>query len=349
MPFESSLPALYNEDPNVLVLNEEQMAALEYAEPSPVMLFFSRLGRRLKKALVLSVVAAVIFSYPFVMVTSHKIDDSSIVLSSHQNWSSPRAGVAINTIARELEGGGWVASAPDWHPKARLTAMPAWQTALVSALSDHLEPIAALGGDAGTANADLAAASRLLRPLEGAEMRPRLTAAAQALNRYDGHVARAQASLPNEKDALITEARLFAGWAQVSFQDLATQITAEASSWPASKIDIKTFYEAKARAHVAHEMLLTSVDRKVVSESQAIKSAFDNAKYHWHRAAKMSPIFVSNGSSDATFLGNHLESMAFHLEAARVATLELSKQLETETSLPIAADTPAITDVSYVP
>lgn len=347
MPFESSLPAVYHEDPNVIVLNEQQITALDYAEPSPVMLFFSRWWRRLKKAVVYSIFASIVLAYPAMVVASHKIDDSEIVLSSHQNWASPRIGVAINKIARELEGSGWVANAPDWHPKARLTAMPAWQQASVDAMSDHIALLAALAETDGSTNEDLLSASRLLRTLDDAEMRPRLTAAAQALNRFDGHVARNQAVLPNQKETIIAETRLIAGWAETSFVEISRQIEAGASTWPASKNDIEVFYAAKAKAHLASELLKVSAAGELIPQSADINAEFDAALGYWTRASEMSPLFVSNGASDGLLLANNLESMAFYMQRAHASSLKLSMLFEAEDLETSVAASP--TDATFVP
>ena len=329
MAFESSLPAAYiEEDSAVSVLGTEHLVALDYAEPSALMLFTSRWWRRIKTLLKLGVVVGAVAAYPVATLVSHQIDDSSISLSS-QDWSAPHVGVAITKIARELEGGGWAGDVANWHPQARLTAMPAWQEATVNALADHTRLLATLSTTNDEPDADLLAASRLLRTLPNEDMRARLTAAAKALNRYDGRVSRGLARVSDTRLALIAETEMFAKWAETSRNDLSEQINQETTGWPASKMDIRTFYASKARAHVAHEMLVAAMANEPNLEKYAdVTAAMVRAEQSWLHASQQKPLIVSNQRGDGALLTNHLAGMAYHMAEARDASLAMVAALE---------------------
>lgn len=330
MAFESNLPAAYqNEGPVVSVIGTDHLVALDYAEPSPVMLFTKRWWRRVKYMLKLGVVVGAIAAYPVATVMSNNIDDSPIILSADQNWALPQAGVAINKIARELEGSGWAGDRANWHPQARLTAMPAWQTATAEGLADHTRLMAVLSSVEGAPDEDLTAAARLLHTVAGEDMRPRLTAAAEALNRYDGRAARGLAVKPDARESLVAQARLFAGWADAGRQELDTQIHQEKVEWPAGRTDITAYYGVKARAHIAHQMISAAIQTEpALARDPAVNDALKRAEQVWKMAGGQKPMIVSNQSGEGLFLTNHLASMAYHMVDAKEASLTLAKTLE---------------------
>ena len=292
------------------------------------MLFAQRWWRRTKMALKVGVVIAAVAAYPVMTVASNRIDDSNVEIAGQQ-WTLPEVGVSINKIARELEGAGWAGDRANWHPQARLTAMPAWQVATTDALSEHTRTLSELTVAEGEVDSDLKAATRLLKGLPGEDMRPRLTAAAEALNRYDSRAGRGLAVTPDSLDRLKAEAELFAGWAEADRIDLSVQVNQEVVEWPASKADIESFYGAKARAHVAEQMLMAArLTEPRLARLPAVSTAFDKAELAWSRAAQMKPLIVSNQSGDGPFMANHLTSIGFYLGEAEDASRELAAALE---------------------
>ena len=331
MAFDSSrLPAAYQEEgPEAYVIGPEDLVSFDDAEPSPVMLFFQRWWRRTITMMKVGVVVGAVALYPVMTVTSSKIDDSSVFLESNQNWAWPEAGVAITKIAREIEGGGWAGDRASWHPQARLTAMPAWQSATSVALAAHTRLVSQLAGGEAGPDADLAAAARLLMVEPSEDMRPRLTAAAEALNRFDTRAARDKANLPSRVELLKAEAALFAGWAKTDREDLAAQIHSEQAEFPASRKDIERFYGAKARAHVAREMLSAMIRAEPrFSRVPSVSAALDKATQSWDRAASTKPLIVSNQTGSNPLFANHLASMAWFVSDAEAATLDLVAALD---------------------
>jgi len=331
MAFDSRIHAAYLEEgPEAFELSEAELRELDHAEPSPVMLFFQRLGRRIMFLVKLTVFLGLVGAYPVSIFLSHRIDDSDIVFANGQNWAYAADGVAITKIARELEGGGWASDKPNWHPQARLTAMPAWQEATADGLAEFTRLVANAAGTDGKPDEDLEAASRLLQGLPGEDMRPRLTAAAEALNRFDNRAGRKLVKLPDTRTMLVSELRLFSGWAEVDQDDLSTQINQEPTGWPASKKDIQVFYAAKARAHIALQMLMAarSSDPDLAGDTR-LRAAIDRAEAAWTRAARIRPLVVSNQKGDGALMSNHLAALGFFLHDAEAASQELVTLLET--------------------
>ena len=331
MAFDSRLHAAYLEEgPDPNEVSAEHLKELEDAEPHPIMDFFQSLWRRIVFLFKLALFLALVGAYPASVVLSHKIDDSDIVFADGQSWTVPESGVAITKIARELEGKGWAADKPNWHPQARLTAMPAWQEATADGLSEFTRLVAgAVPDENGEPDSDLTAASRLLKGLPGEDMRPRLTAAAEALNRFDSRASRKVVTLPDRRALAAEEARMFAGWAVADQDDLSTQIYQEATGWPASKQDIRVFYAAKARAHIALQMLKASraADRASAGDADTM-AAYDRAEAAWMRAARIRPLLVSNQKGDGAIMANHLASLGFFLHDAQRTSVELADLLE---------------------
>ena len=317
----------YREAPAVAVLEPSRPVELEYAEPSPVMGVVSRAWRRLIFLLKAAIVIALLGAYPALTVTAHKIDDSPIRFADGYEWSVGEVGKTVTLIARILEGPGWAGGQAKWHPQARLTAMPAWQEGIASASADYTRLLAAQTG-----NEDVAAAARLLVP-EPDAMGDRLTAAAEILANYDARVEDGHAKAPIGAQALQQKLSLTIGWAEDARSELALQARTPAA-WPASYDDIRTYYHAKARAHVAHELLSAALAQQ---NDQIIARGLTDAKTEalalWRKAAVQRPLFVSNQTGDGAF-GSHLTSMAFLIDEAKAATVTLADGLTAPVTRP---------------
>ncbi len=311
--------------------------ALDYAEPSPMWLGVQQFGRRVVSIIRTGLIVALIGAYPAMMVLSSRIDDKPIVIPPEQSWSVPGVGVAIHKIAREVEGVGWASDRPVWHPQARLTGIAAWQDATAGALSQHVRLLSELSSTGEGPDSDLAAAARLLTGEPGQPMRPRLTAAAEALNRFDTRASRGLAMRPSPDQTLGSEAELFASWAAADRAALAERINAEQSSWLASKADLEVFFSAKARAHVAREMIAAGrAEAPLIAADTARSIAAERAQAAWTRAAELKPLFVSNRSDSGLLIANHLSSLAYYLHEAELASVELAQVL----SVPFVIDSP---------
>lgn len=325
----AKLPKAYEEDhrakPRPAPIPPEHFISLENAQPSPIMIGFQKTWKGIVGLFRLGLILAVIGAYPAAVVVSSHIDDSPVVFPPNESWSVPGVGVAIHKVARELAGAGWASDRDSWHPQARLTALPAWQESTAAGLSEHVKLLSEVAATSDGPDGDLAAASRLLMAVPGEDMRPRLTAAAEALNRFDTRASRGLALRPAPEETLPLEMALFATWAEADLAALSDRINAEQDAWPASREDIAAFYAAKARAHLAHELILASKARAygLTGDSQ-VAARLARAEASWKRAAELKPVFVSNQDGSAALMPNHLASMAFYLYEAHEASAGLA-------------------------
>lgn len=344
MSAAKKLPVAYEDttvdprSPVVTLIGSDLPAAyLDDAEPSPLMESASRMWRRFTRTLKLGLVALLVGGYPTAMMLSHDVDSTTVELSNLDLWASPEIGTAVTILGRELTGPGWADDRAIWHPQARLTALPAWQDGLISALSEHTLLSAEIAGDGeGLSDKDLLAAGRLLAPEADVEAVPRLNAAAEALQRYDGRLSRGLAAAPAGIDSLQAELSLFAGWATRGENKLTSRANL-VEGWPASRADVEAVYEARAHAHVAGELLAASIGREqdlVISRESA--EARDAAIRAWNRAANFNPVFVSSQSGTNRFLSDHPAIMAFYMSEARTATEALQAKLTVQSETPIS-------------
>lgn len=312
-------------------------AYLDDAEPSPLMESASRLWDRVIKTIKIAAIIALVGGYPAATVLSHKVDDGSIILSNLAPWASPEAGTALTMIGRELTGAGWAADRPSWHPQARLTALPAWQNGIISSLSDYMALTAALATDAeGNIDRDLDAAGRLLVPTIETEATPRLNAAAEALQRYDGRLSRGLAAAPIGEESLQARLTLFANWAVQSQKQLQASANS-AEAWPASRSDIEAIYAARAHAHVAGQLLSAVLSAEPgLIEAPDVAEARDRVQTAWERAARFNPVFVSSQAGTGRLLSDHPATMAFYMSEAEAATKSFQSKLNAQTAAPVA-------------
>ncbi|MEL6387038.1 MAG: hypothetical protein AAFR00_06785 [Pseudomonadota bacterium] len=312
----------HREGPVVMVLGDDDMD-IDSAQPHPIMAQSRAVWKRTKGFVKLGIFAAFAGAYPSWMAASHSVDVTPVPIDG-ANWASPEAGVAMTLIAREVSGPGWSADKASWNPVHHLTAQPAWQVSLTYSLSDVTQLSAALAISGNEPDTDLAAASRLLRPTAGEPMTPRLIAAAEALASYDSRVASGTAADIDTAEQVTELLGLFVGWAEDSAGELSDQI-ALGAAWPASRADIRAFYNARARAHVASHMIDAAVAKDPdIAKTAAIRAQIREATTAWYRVAQQAPLIVSNQNGDNPLLPNHLAAMAWHLNGAEDATRQLA-------------------------
>lgn len=327
------------EGPAVTLIGTDLPAPyLEEAEPSPFMHSASMWWHRIVRTVQILLVLALVGFYPAMIVASHSINDDPVILPADTPWASPETGVMVSLIAREIEGPGWANDRPGWHPQARLTGLPAWQNSLSQSMSEFARLTAS--GSLTTENnpdPDLSAAARLLVPEADLAQTPRLAAAAEALARYEGRLERDLATAPAGTDALVSELALFANWAESSRERLEKRIGMR-EGWPAAKEDIRAFFEARARAQVASQLISAAfLSEPDLAVSQAVQTRMDRLEASWRRAAELNPIFVSSQAGDARLMADHIAMMAFYLGQASEATRELGAALIEEQKAAAAA------------
>ena len=339
------LPVTPREDNRSVTLIGTNLPAeyLDEAEPSPLMHSASVWWRRTMRTLQVLAGLALLAIYPTLVVSSHEINDEPVILSANTPWASPESGTAITLIGREIEGAGWTRDLPAWHPQARLTGLPAWQEALSVSLSDYVRLMADNAHTpAGNPDPDLFAAARLLAPEPGLDQIPRLTAAAEALARYEGRLERGLASGSSTSNDIAAELTLLSAWAETSYQQLSERIGTR-DGWPASEEDVAVFFQARARAHVASQMLTASLaSAPSVAVQPEVLNRLNQIEGYWRRAATLNPLFVSSQAGDARLMADHLAMMAYYQRQAGDATkalvtaLGIAKETQAQT---VSADT----------
>lgn len=268
-----------------------------------------------------ALILAGVLVYWAMALFAHKIDDDlDFPQNIRQTWSSPWAGVSASILEREYSRNGWAPSAADWTPAARLTAKPAWQTALAEAFGANAG-LAAQQAEAveGEPDADLATAARLLI---GSVNPSELRAAREALLSYDGRVRRHRVSGDVTAEQFAERLMLMASWSQASSREL-MDVFHTADGWPLDDHAVVSIYRARARAYAAHR-LISAMDAHYRDDVRVYREAALNA---WARAATFSPLIVMNGAPDSMVFTSHAAAMRALLLEAEEATIAYAEAL----------------------
>jgi len=335
MTAAEKLPVEYIEtdgpDGPVVTLIGDNMseAYLDDAEPSPLMTAMGRFWTRIVRTAKFGLVLALVAGYPAMVTMSHKVDSSAVVLSTATPWYSNDTGTAMTLLGRELSVAGWAGDRSWWHPQAQLTALPAWQDGITGALSEYTVLAANHAArQPGVPDTDLMAAARLLAPAQEAEATPRLNAAAEALQAYEGRLSRGLAAQPTGLAIFLDELNLYQSWstkAQLRLRSSADR----AEGWPASRQDIEALYIARAHAQVASQMMMSSlIQEPELVRTRDAREARDRAIFAWRRAATFSPLIVSSQAGTGTILSDHPAAMMYYLSEIDTATADFVDALE---------------------
>lgn len=241
-----------------------------------------------------------------------KVDDNlSFPASLRQNWSVPWVGVSASLLEREVEEKGWASDADIWSPKARLTSLPAFQSAMAESLGDFLALTALQIGESDDAS-DLTTAAKLLSgPVNADEAR----AARTALISFDGRVRRHTIALNGGAEHFAQRLDLMASWAKHLSNELGV-VAKTAKGSPLDETAVVAVYRARGYAYVAHRLMDTS-DHPYGTESESARRAALKA---WAAAAAFEPVIVLNGAPDGLLTSSHPASMHFLLSEAERAT-----------------------------
>ena len=260
-----------------------------------------------------AVIVAAIGAYPAMVVVSSDVGDHDIGKGvNRSDWTAPWVGGVSSLLEKHFNELGWAADAPGWSPMARLTAKPAYQSAMAPSLGDFIKLTNAQAVAAGRPDPDLEAASRLV---SSASTGIQLQAARDALINYDRRLRRRDVSSVSTPAQVSEQLGLIASWAATS-QD---QIAASAKSVGGNPMDedaTSAVYSAKGRAAVAYTILASLQ----WPETPAAAKAREGALEAWKSAAQFHPLIVLNGDPDGSLFGNHATSMGFMLGQAQKAT-----------------------------
>lgn len=292
-------------------------------------------------AISLAVIAAA-GAYPAFMIKAHQLDDSLPLIDADASaWHSPSTGMMSLALARETDGSGWINDHADWRPEARLTALPAWQAGLSESLGEVARVRAENAEYEGAPDRDLMMASRLLAVREDGRMGARLTAAIEALARYDGRLAQDLAVRAEGAAAALVQIDLLDNWA-VTGRDSLRAAIADPDGLLGSTDAVMALYNMRGRAQAASIVLAgLAADDPALMANGNVAAGLERSLAAWREVAEMSPLFVGNAKPGAVFPGNDLMSMAFLVDEARASTLALRVAIETSapTEAPKEPDT----------
>jgi hypothetical protein len=290
--------------------------------------------QRVKFWFTAAVIAAVLGAYPAMVIAASDVGDRNLSsLVDRAKWSSPWAGGAATLMERHFEQLGWASDAQAWEPMARLSAKPAYQSAMAASLGQVIALANSHAVADGRADPDLEAATRLVNAAStGIQMR----AARDALVNYDRRLRRHDVAVAASPKQLGEQLALINGWASAS----QTELLATAESIGGNPLDedaTRAVYAAKGRAVVAYVMLeaLNWPQSPVAAEARA------KALAAWKSVAEFHPLIVLNGDPDGSIFGNHPAAVGFLLVQAEAATKEFLAIIAPAKPATAAQDKPA--------
>ena len=280
-----------------------------------------------------AIVAVALSAYPILTILGADVGDRNTAnLVDRTRWSAPWAGGAATLMEKHFNELGWASDSPGWAPMKRLTAKPAYQSAMAGAVGEFLTLANKQAAAGGSEDPDLAAASRLVT---AASTGVQLRASRDALVNYDSRQRRRALSRISTPAELVAQLALIDSWAVKSQAD----ITASASMLGGSPFDeaaTVAVYSSKGRAMAAYVFL----DTMHWPEDAKTAAARNTALAAWKSTAEFHPLVVLNGSPDGSLFGNHSASMGFLLTQAQKATADYKALVEQAIPAP-ALVTPA--------
>lgn len=275
---------------------------------------------------------AVAGAYPAMMIAGSDVGDGNVSsVVDRTRWTSPAAGGVAMLMEKHFNDLGWAPDAESWTPMARLTAKPAYQSAMAGALSEFVTLTQAQLAAAGLADDDLTAASRLI---SADATSAQLRAGRDALLSYDRRMKRRASAVASTPAQIADQLGLINGWAGKSQTALAAAAQ-ETEGGPLNTPATQAVYAAKGRGIAAYTVLDTmhwpDATRVATQRSAALAAWKDVAEFH--------PVFVLNGSPDGSLFGNHATSMGFLLSRAQKATDDFAAAVRaTQPAIPIIAN-----------
>lgn len=280
-----------------------------------------------------AVITAGICAYPAMVVASSDVGDADIGKTAlRSDWTAPWVGGAAALMEKHFNDLGWASDAPAWSPMARLTAKPAYQSAMAASLGDFIKLENAQAVAADRADADLEAASRLI---SSGSTAVQLLAARDALTNYDRRLRRRDVSSVSTSAQVFEQLSLLASWGEISQQEIAASAKSVGGN-PFDEDATRAVYAAKGRAAVA----FTVLESLQWPETPAAAKAREEALAAWKAAAQFHPLIVLNGDPDGSLFGNHATSMGFLIGQAQKAT-ETFRASFAPAPAPVAAAVPA--------
>lgn len=270
------------------------------------------------------VIVGLLGAYPALTIASSDVGDRDLEkLVNRADWAAPWVGGVATLLEQHFIQFGWASDAEAWEPMARLTAKPAYQSAMAASLGDVLKLAAVQSAIAGQPDADLEAASRLVKEdSTGVQLR----AARDALLNFDRRLRRRDVATDFTVKQVSEALALLSAWAATS-QETVIASTAAIGGSPMDEEATRAVYAAKGRATVAFLML----DSLKWPENEELSKARDAAQSAWKSVAEFHPLVVLNGDPDGSLWGNHPAAMSYLIGRAEAATKTFSELVKTAT------------------
>ena len=258
-------------------------------------------------------VAVALSAYPIMTILGADVGDRNVAnLVDRTRWTAPWAGGAATLMEKHFNQLGWASDSPGWAPMARLTAKPAYQSAMASAIGEFLTLANKQTAADGSEDPDLAAAARLVTSTSTAVQ---LRAARDALVNHDSRLRRRALNRISTPVQLVEQLGLIDSWAMKSQAEITSSASMLGGS-PFDEVATVAVYSSKGRAMAAYVFL----DTMHWPEDAKAAAARNAALAAWKSAAEFHPLIVLNGSPDGSLFGNHSASMGFLLAQAQKAT-----------------------------
>ena len=274
------------------------------------------------------VIVSLLGAYPVMTIAASDVGDRDLEkLVNRADWAAPWVGGVSTLLEQHFSQLGWASDAEAWEPMARLTAKPAYQSAMAVSLGDVLKLATVQSAMAGQPDVDLEAAARLVKEdSTGVQLR----AARDALLNFDRRMRRHDVATDISAKQVSDELALLGTWATTSQQAVIASTGAIGGS-PMDEEATRAVYAAKGRATVAFLML----DSLKWPESVELSKARDAAQSAWKAVAEFHPLVVLNGDPDGSLWGNHPAAMSYLIARAETATKAFSDLVKA--SLPAVA------------
>ncbi|HEX5007434.1 MAG TPA: hypothetical protein VFV70_10000 [Hyphomonadaceae bacterium] len=289
-----------------------------------------------------AIVAIALSAYPILTILGADVGDRNVAnLVDRTRWTAPWAGGAATLMEKHFNELGWASDSPGWAPMARLTAKPAYQSAMAGAIGEFLTLVNKQTAATGTEDADLAAAARLVSATStGVQLR----AARDALVNHDSRLRRRALNRISTPGELVAQLALVDSWAVRSQSEITSSASMLGGS-PFDEVATVAVYSSKGRAMAAYVFL----DTMHWPEDAKAAAARNAALAAWKEAAEFHPLIVLNGSPDGSLFGNHSASMGFLLARAEKATADYAALVAAAVPAPVAPVAPVVAAAVAVP
>jgi hypothetical protein len=259
------------------------------------------------------IVAVMLAAYPAMVMLSSDVGDRNVSgMVDRTGWAAPWAGGAATLMEKHFGELGWASDAPSWSPMARLTAKPAYQSAMAGSIGEFVVLANAQANALDKGDPDLAAAARLV---SGSSNGVQLRAARDALANFDRRLRRRGTAFVFTATQIGEQLALIDTWAVKGQEDIA-KTSAVLGGSPIDESATVAVYRAKGMAMTAFVFL----DAMQWPDTPAAAAARTAALDAWKEAAEFHPLIVLNGSPDGSVFGNHAASMGFLVAQAQKAT-----------------------------